>query len=161
MSKAPMSKSCPGATLAAYFKRLLCCDVSFALRDITPLPKLTDEALRVTVFQFRRDYPENVDVADIVRAILLLSDARMRDECPIAGDVFVWDVSYKDQALPNTNNTHFNLNLNLTTMVHWSGSRSHSCVTAATATNKSTRYLRVDIITGMFHSLTLPEIPSF
>lgn len=59
-----------------------------------PLPKLTDEGVRVTIFRIRPQYPESsADVAAAVRAVLLVSDARMRDETPILGDVFVWDVS--------------------------------------------------------------------
>ncbi|KAI8442219.1 hypothetical protein MSG28_005800 [Choristoneura fumiferana] len=62
--------------------------------DILPLPKLTDEGVRVTIFRIRPQYPEgSADVAAAVRAVLLVSDARMRDETPILGDVFVWDVS--------------------------------------------------------------------
>ncbi|KAI5634056.1 CRAL/TRIO domain-containing protein [Phthorimaea operculella] len=62
--------------------------------DVVPLPKLTDEGYRVTLFRVRPGYPESsADVAAAVRAVLLVSDARMRDEKLIAGDVFVWEVS--------------------------------------------------------------------
>lgn len=63
-------------------------------RDIVPLPKLTDEGFRVTLFRIRPGYPENAaDIVDTVRAVLLVSDARMCDEKLIAGDVFIWEVS--------------------------------------------------------------------
>ncbi|CAH2052085.1 unnamed protein product, partial [Iphiclides podalirius] len=62
--------------------------------DIAPLPKLTDEGLRVTIFRVRAGYPESsADIAATVRAILLLSDARMHDETLLAGDVFIWEAS--------------------------------------------------------------------
>ncbi|KAG7303547.1 hypothetical protein JYU34_012076 [Plutella xylostella] len=62
--------------------------------DIVSLPLLTDEGARVTIFRIRPNYPDSsCDVAATVRAVLLLSDVRMRDEKPIAGDVFVWEVS--------------------------------------------------------------------
>ncbi|XP_045453863.1 retinol-binding protein pinta-like [Melitaea cinxia] len=63
--------------------------------DIAPLPKLTDEGLRVTIFRVRPNYPESAaDIAAAVRAILLISDVRMHDETLIAGDVFVWEASH-------------------------------------------------------------------
>lgn len=64
-------------------------------RDIAPLPKLTDEGLRVTVFRVREGYPENsADISATVRAILLISDARMHDETLLAGDAFIWEVRF-------------------------------------------------------------------
>ncbi|XP_014356300.2 retinol-binding protein pinta [Papilio machaon] len=62
--------------------------------DIAPLPKLTDEGLRVTIFRVRANYAESsADIAAAVRAILLVSDARMHDETLISGDVFIWETS--------------------------------------------------------------------
>ncbi|XP_068623720.1 alpha-tocopherol transfer protein-like [Battus philenor] len=62
--------------------------------DIAPLPKLTDEGHRVTIFRVRPNYPEGFsDIAAVVRAILLVSDARMHDETLIAGDIFIWEGS--------------------------------------------------------------------
>ncbi|CAG5044224.1 unnamed protein product [Parnassius apollo] len=62
--------------------------------DIAPLPKLTDEGLRVTIFRIRENYPEtSADIVAAVRAILLVSDARMHDETLLAGDVFIWEAS--------------------------------------------------------------------
>ncbi|XP_049879158.1 alpha-tocopherol transfer protein-like [Pectinophora gossypiella] len=62
--------------------------------DMIPLPRLTDEGYRVTLFRVRSGYPESAaDVAAAVRAVLLVSDARMCDERLIAGDVFIWEVS--------------------------------------------------------------------
>lgn len=62
--------------------------------DIVPLPKVTDEGYRVTLIRVRPNYPDNcADIADVSRAILLISDARMHDETLIAGDVFVWELS--------------------------------------------------------------------
>lgn len=62
--------------------------------EVVTLPKLTDEGLRVTVFRLKQDYPDvSADIGSAVRAVLLMSDARMRDESPIAGDVFIWEVS--------------------------------------------------------------------
>ncbi|GBP74874.1 Alpha-tocopherol transfer protein-like [Eumeta japonica] len=61
--------------------------------QIVPLPRLTDEGLRVTVFRLLPGYPERAaDVAATVKAVLLVSDARMHDEHAIAGDIFLWDV---------------------------------------------------------------------
>lgn len=63
-------------------------------RDVVPMPKLTDEGYRVTLFRIREGYPESsADILSAVRAVLLVSDARMHDEKLIAGDVFVWEVS--------------------------------------------------------------------
>lgn len=63
-------------------------------RDIVVLPKLTDEGYRVTIFRIKPEYPESsADVANAVRAVLLMSDARMHDEHLIAGDVFIYEVS--------------------------------------------------------------------
>ncbi|CAH2259552.1 jg24269 [Pararge aegeria aegeria] len=60
--------------------------------DIVPLPKVTDEGLRVTIFRMRPNYPESSsDIATAARAILLISDARMHDETLIAGDAFIWE----------------------------------------------------------------------
>ncbi|KAJ0173063.1 hypothetical protein K1T71_011239 [Dendrolimus kikuchii] len=62
--------------------------------DIAVLPKLTDDGLRVTVFRIRPEYPESsADITATVRAILLISDVRMRDEDLITGDVFIYEVS--------------------------------------------------------------------
>ncbi|XP_063541516.1 alpha-tocopherol transfer protein-like [Cydia strobilella] len=62
--------------------------------DIVPMPKLTDDGLRVTIFRIRPQYPESSsDIAATVRAVLLVADARMRDEKAITGDAFVWDLS--------------------------------------------------------------------
>ncbi|XP_037872374.1 alpha-tocopherol transfer protein-like [Bombyx mori] len=62
--------------------------------DIATLPKLTDEGLRITVFIIKPGYPESsADVTAAVRATLLLSDARMKDETLITGDVFIYEVS--------------------------------------------------------------------
>lgn len=66
----------------------------FIHRDIISLPKLTDEGYRVSIFRIKPEYPESAaDIAATVRAVLLVSDARMHDEKLIAGDVFIWDVS--------------------------------------------------------------------
>ncbi|RVE50298.1 hypothetical protein evm_005133, partial [Chilo suppressalis] len=62
--------------------------------DTVPLPKVTDEGYRVTVFRIRKDYPDiDVDIVNVVQAILLISDVRMHDETLIAGDVFIWELS--------------------------------------------------------------------
>ncbi|XP_045503667.1 alpha-tocopherol transfer protein-like [Colias croceus] len=67
----------------------------FKFLDIVPLPKLTDEGLRVTIFRVRPNYPENcVDINAAVKAILTISDARLRDETLILGDVFVWEATH-------------------------------------------------------------------
>ncbi|XP_053617419.1 alpha-tocopherol transfer protein-like [Plodia interpunctella] len=63
--------------------------------DIVPLPKVTDEGYRVTIMRVRPNYPESsADIADVARAILLVSDARIHDETLIAGDVFIWEVTH-------------------------------------------------------------------
>ncbi|XP_045771122.1 alpha-tocopherol transfer protein-like [Maniola jurtina] len=68
--------------------------------DIVPLPKLTDEGLRVTIFRMRPNYPESsADIAATVRAVLLISDARMHDETLIAGDAFIWECSHMRASL--------------------------------------------------------------
>ncbi|KAG6446843.1 retinol-binding protein pinta [Manduca sexta] len=62
--------------------------------DIATLPKLTDDGLRVTIFRIKAGYPESsADVSAAVRAVLLISDVRMRDEVLITGDVFIYEVS--------------------------------------------------------------------
>ncbi|OWR54967.1 retinol-binding protein pinta-like [Danaus plexippus] len=63
--------------------------------DIVPLPKLTDEGLRVTIFRVRPNYPESSsDILAAVRAVLLICDVRLRDETLIAGDVFIWEATH-------------------------------------------------------------------
>ncbi|CAH0713761.1 unnamed protein product, partial [Brenthis ino] len=63
--------------------------------DIVPLPKLTDEGLRVTIFRVRPNYPESAaEINAAVRAILLICDVRLHDETLIAGDVFIWEASH-------------------------------------------------------------------
>ncbi|VVC88787.1 alpha-tocopherol transfer protein-like [Leptidea sinapis] len=62
--------------------------------DIAVLPKLTDEAYRVTIFRIKPGYPESaVDIAATVKATLLVSDVRMHDETLILGDVFIYECS--------------------------------------------------------------------
>ncbi|CAK1541617.1 unnamed protein product [Leptosia nina] len=62
--------------------------------DIVPLPKLTDDGLRVTIFRVRSGYPESaVDISATVKAILLISDTRLFDEKVILGDAFIWEAS--------------------------------------------------------------------
>ncbi|XP_075983964.1 alpha-tocopherol transfer protein-like [Anticarsia gemmatalis] len=62
--------------------------------DVVVLPKLTDEGYRITIFRIKPEYPEGcADVANAVRAVLLVSDVRMHDEQLIAGDVFIYEVS--------------------------------------------------------------------
>ncbi|KOB78635.1 CHOp24 [Operophtera brumata] len=63
-------------------------------KDILTLPKLTDEGFRVTIFRVKANYPDSSsDIAAAVRAILLISDARMNDEKMIAGDVFIYELA--------------------------------------------------------------------
>lgn len=80
-------------------------------RDIVSLPRLTDEGFRVTIFRVKPNYPESSsDMTATVRAVLLVCEARMRDEHKIAGDVFIYEVSkvkstciyctYSDTKLP-------------------------------------------------------------
>ncbi|XP_059052351.1 retinol-binding protein pinta-like [Achroia grisella] len=65
------------------------------LIDVVPLPKVTDEGYRVTILRIRPGYQESTaDITNVVRAILLVSDARIHDETLIAGDVFIWEVSH-------------------------------------------------------------------
>ncbi|CAG9791431.1 unnamed protein product [Diatraea saccharalis] len=62
--------------------------------DIAPLPKVTDEGYRVTVFRLQENcFESSVEILHMVQAILLVSDIRMHDETLIAGDVFIWEIS--------------------------------------------------------------------
>ncbi|XP_041971529.1 alpha-tocopherol transfer protein-like [Aricia agestis] len=68
-------------------------DVSKFL-EIVPLPKLSDEGYRVTIFRVKPNYPDNVDVSAVIRVILYMADVRMCEDTLIAGDVFIWEVSH-------------------------------------------------------------------
>lgn len=68
--------------------------------DIVSLPKLTDEGFRVTIFRIKAGYPESsADISMSVRAVLLICEARMRDEHRIAGDVFIYETSHVRSSL--------------------------------------------------------------
>lgn len=65
---------------------------------MVPLPKATPKGYRVTVHRFVTSDVSKFEPLDVYRAIFMIGDIRLREEPPIVGDVFIFDMKHMTAA---------------------------------------------------------------
>lgn len=60
--------------------------------NVVPLPKTTPNGCRITVHRFTSNDVSKYEPLDTYRSIFMIGDIRLREEPPIVGDIFIFDM---------------------------------------------------------------------